>query len=83
MSNILRQQREIIFMQGRCSRDICNTVRYMKYNYGFEHIKSVRMNGKHRAIMTMKDDYYDDDIREILKIMSDVFECSVLAEWGI
>jgi len=83
MNNILRYQGEKIFMQGRSSRDICETVRYMKYYYGFENISSVRMNGKHRAIMTMKDDYYDDDIREILKIMSDVFECSVLAEWDI
>lgn len=79
---MIRSNEEKIYLEGRCSENICDTVRYMKYHYGFEHIKSIRKNGKHKAVMTMKEEYYDEDISEILRVMSKVFYCSVLAEWG-
>ena len=53
----------------------------MKDN-GWEHIGRVRMQGKHRAVLTMKEEYYDDEINEILNTMSKTFFCSVLAKWG-
>tara|TARA_R110001592_G_scaffold170463_1_gene407640 strand:- start:517 stop:759 length:243 start_codon:yes stop_codon:yes gene_type:complete len=77
----MRSSEEKILLEGRCSRDIANTLRYMKEN-GWEHIGRVRMEGKHRVVLTMKEEYYDEEIHEILNKMSKTFFCSVLATWG-
>tara|TARA_R100001594_G_scaffold76827_1_gene111451 strand:+ start:4953 stop:5201 length:249 start_codon:yes stop_codon:yes gene_type:complete len=77
----LRSSDDKIKLEGRCSRDIASTLRYMKEN-GWDHIGSVRMVGKHRAILTMREEYYDEDISEIIEKMSKIFMCSVLATWG-
>lgn len=81
MSEMERSRDEKIYMEGRCSRDIVDTLRYMKKN-GWDHIGSVRMDGKRRAVLTMRREYYDDEVSEILEQMSKVFCCSVLAKWG-
>ena len=77
----LRSSDEKIFMEGRCSRDIANTLRYMKDN-GWDNIGTVRMNGKNRAILTMREEYYDDDVSEILEKMCKIWKCCVYARWG-
>tara|TARA_R110002110_G_scaffold399335_3_gene615163 strand:- start:483 stop:806 length:324 start_codon:yes stop_codon:yes gene_type:complete len=77
----LRSSEEKILLEGRCSKDIASTLRYMKQN-GWEHIGRVRMLGKHRAVLTMKEEYYDNEVQEILEKMSRIFCCSVLASWG-
>jgi hypothetical protein len=78
---MLRSSDVKIFMEGRCSRDIADTLRYMKKN-GWDHIGSVRMKGKRRAVLTMREEYYDDEVREIIEKMSKIWFCSVLATWG-
>tara|TARA_R110002012_G_scaffold74009_1_gene188070 strand:+ start:120 stop:365 length:246 start_codon:yes stop_codon:yes gene_type:complete len=79
--NELRSSDEKIYMEGRCSRDIADTLRYMKKNE-WDHIGSVRMDGKRKAVLTMKEEYYDDEVDEILEKMCKVFKCCVLAKWG-
>jgi len=81
MTNELRSSDEQILLEGRCSRDIANTLRYMKQN-GWDNIGSVRMQGKRRAVLTMREEYYDDEVHEILEKMSKIWLCSVLATWG-
>ena len=78
---VLRSMEEKIYLEGQSSKDIVLTLTYMKKN-GFDNIKSVKMNGRKRVILTMKEDYFDEDIREILDKMSSVFNCSVLAIWN-
>ena len=81
MSEMERSRDEKIYMEGRSSRDIVDTLRYMKKN-GWDHIGSVRMDGERRAVLTMRREYYDGEVSEILEQMSKVFCCSVLAKWG-
>ena len=80
--NILRSSEEKILLEGRCSRDIAATLRYMKEN-GWDHIGSVRMQGKRRAVLTMREEYWDSEISEIIEKMSKIWFCSVLAVWGV
>lgn len=77
----MRGSEEKIYMEGRCSKDICATLRYMKHN-GWDNIGSVRMNGKRKAVLTMKEEYYDEDVDEILEKMCKIWHCCVLAKWG-
>jgi len=78
----LRSSDEKILLEGRCSRDISSTLRYMKHN-GWDNIGSVRMQGKRRVVLTMREEYYDDEVREIIEKMSKIWHCSVLAIWGV
>ncbi len=81
MNNELRSSDEKIKLEGRCSKDIAETLRYMK-SAGWSNIGTVRMQGKRQAILTMREEYYDDEVREILEKMSKIWFCSVLAQWG-
>ena len=77
----LRNSDEKILLEGRCSKDIANTLRYMK-GHGWDNIGSVRMQGKRRAVLTMREEYYDCEVSEIIEKMSKIWHCSVLASWG-
>ena len=81
MNDILRCSDEKILLEGRCSRDIADTLRYMKDN-GWDNIGTVRMQGKRQAVLTMREEYYDDEVSEIIEKMSKIWSCSVLATWG-
>lgn len=76
----LRSSDEKIMLEGRCSRDIVDTLRYMKNN-GWDNIGSVRMDGKRKAVLTMREEYYDEDISEIIEKMCKIWKCCVLAKW--
>ncbi len=80
-TKILRSSEEKILLEGRCSRDIVATLRYMK-EHGWDNIGSVRMQGKRRAVLTMREEYWDSEVSEITEKMSKIWFCSVLAIWG-
>ena len=81
MSQYISSNEKILLQRYNSSRDIVETLRYMKYN-GWDHIGTIRMKGKHDAVLTMKEEYTDEDIEEILSKMSSIFMCSVLAKWN-
>jgi hypothetical protein len=71
-----------VFLEGFNSKTIADSLRYMQKYRGFENIGSVKMVGKHRVILTMKEEYTDEDVEEILDQLEHVFHCGVGAKWG-
>lgn len=76
----LRYAEDEIHLEGNNSKNIVETLRYMKKN-GWFNIGKIKMIGSKKAIFTMKEDYYDEDIIEILEKMNKVFMCGVSAKW--
>ncbi len=72
---------KIIIECSKRSREMANTVRYMKNTHDFP-IRSVKMHKAHHVIVTMQDDYDDADVDDIIQYMVNVQMIHAAFIWG-